>query len=297
MQDGRRGRRRIGALATGAIGGALNGWLIARWSLPPLMVTLGSLSLFRGLAEGLTGGIENYTGLPPGFLALGQGFLGAVPRPGAVAAAGGARVLGRGPSHDARPRVPAIGPTPAASRHAGLPSQAPLRAVCRLGALAGLAAIIYVAHLGQAKADAGTGYELTAITAVVLGGTAIAGGGGTVGGTLIGLTAMVVLQNGLRLAALPAELAGVLTGVLLVGAIGAPRVAALLASHPARRRSRRRCGTLSSPSSAASSRPARASSRAPTGGSCDRFSTGSPDRPPRRAVLPPRPPPRGSSSA
>ena len=80
------------------------------------------------------------------------------------------------------------------------------------GLAAGLAAIIYVAHLGQAKADAGTGYELTAITAVVLGGAAITGGVGSIGGTLLGLLAMVVLQNGLRLAALPAELAGILTG-------------------------------------------------------------------------------------
>ena len=82
-----------------------------------------------------------------------------------------------------------------------------------------MAAIIYVAHLGQAKADAGTGYELTAITAVVLGGAAITGGVGTIGGTILGLLAMVVLQNGLRLAALPAELAGILTGVLLMGAL------------------------------------------------------------------------------
>ena len=224
----------IGALAIGAVGGALNGWLIARWSLPPLMVTLGSLSLFRGLAEGLTGGIENYTGLPPGFLALGQGFVGAVPAqaPWLLLAALAYWVVvhrtTRGRAYFA------IGHNQAASRHAGLSVTKRLfELYVASGALAGLAAIIYVAHLGQAKADAGTGYELTAITAVVLGGTAISGGSGTIVGTLIGLTAMVVLQNGLRLAALPAELAGVLTGVLLVGAIGAPRVAALRASHPA----------------------------------------------------------------
>ena len=79
---------------------------------------------------------------------------------------------------------------------------------------------IYVARLGQAKADAGTGYELSAITAVVLGGTSIFGGRGSVAGTLLGLFAIAVLQNGLRLADLPAELAGVLTGVLLLAAIG-----------------------------------------------------------------------------
>ena len=197
------------------VGGALNGWLIARWSLPPLMVTLGSLSLFRGLAEGLTGGIENYTGLPPRFLALGQGFLGAVPAQARMAA----RRRSRTGSWSIAPRRGRASfrdrPQPGA-RHGtrGSPSRRRLfELYVASGALAGLAAIIYVAHLGQAKADAGTGYELTAITAVVLGGTAISGGSGTIVGTLIGLTAMVVLQNGLRLAALPAELAGVLTGV------------------------------------------------------------------------------------
>jgi len=82
-----------------------------------------------------------------------------------------------------------------------------------------LAAIIYVAHLGQAKSDAGTGYELVAITAVVLGGASIFGGRGTVLGTVLGLFAIVILQNGLRLSAQPAELAGILTGALLVGTI------------------------------------------------------------------------------
>src|SRR5207253_4856613 len=87
------------------------------------------------------------------------------------------------------------------------------------GIVSSMAAIVYVAHLGQAKADAGTGYELTAITAVVLGGTSIFGGRGSVHGTLLGLFAIVVLQNGLRLAALPAELAGILTGLLLLTTI------------------------------------------------------------------------------
>jgi rhamnose transport system permease protein len=83
---------------------------------------------------------------------------------------------------------------------------------------------LYVARLGQAKADAGTGFELTAITAVVLGGTSIFGGRGSVGGTLLGLATLGVLQNGLRLSDLPAELAGVVTAVLLVAALGAEKV-------------------------------------------------------------------------
>ena len=116
----------------------------------------------------------------------------------------------------------AIGFSPEGARHAGLPVERRLALVYVLsGLVASLAAVIYVAHLGQAKADAGTGYELLAITAVVLGGTSIFGGRGTIHGTLLGLFAIAVLQNGLRLADLPAELAGILTGVLLLVTIAA----------------------------------------------------------------------------
>src|SRR5262249_20345865 len=87
------------------------------------------------------------------------------------------------------------------------------------GLLSSLAAVVYVAHMGQAKADAGTGYELLAITAVVLGGTSIFGGRGSILGTVLGLFVIAGLQNGVRLADLPAGLAGVLTGVLLLATI------------------------------------------------------------------------------
>jgi rhamnose transport system permease protein len=219
----------LAALGVGAAGGTLNAWFVARWRLPPLMVTLGSLSLFRGLAEGLTGGVDNYTGLPRSFLALGQGFLGPMPIQ-APALVLGAIAIWLLVHRSTRGRVYfAVGNNEQATRFAGIDVS---RRVAELyvlsGLAAGLAAIIYVAHLGQAKADAGTGYELTAVTAVVLGGTAINGGSGTVLGTLLGLAAMVVLQNGLRLAALPAELAGVLTGGLLLAAIGLPALRRVL---------------------------------------------------------------------
>jgi rhamnose transport system permease protein len=95
------------------------------------------------------------------------------------------------------------------------------------GVVSSLAGIIYVAHLGQARADAGSGYELDAITAVVLGGTSVFGGRGTLGGTMLGLFALAILRNGLRLAALPSELAGVLTGALLLAAIAVDRLGGL----------------------------------------------------------------------
>ena len=107
----------------------------------------------------------------------------------------------------------AIGFSAAGARYAGIPVVRRLALVYVLsGVIASVAAIIYVAHLGQARSDAGSGYELDAITAVVLGGTSVFGGRGTLWGPLLGLFALSVLRNGLRLAALPSELAGVLTG-------------------------------------------------------------------------------------
>ena len=199
--------------------------LITRLRIPPLIVTLGSFSLFRGLAEGLTGGVDNFTNFPRPFLFLGQGYLfGEVPAQlpiFAVVAAAYWLLLHR--TTLGRAWV-AVGFSPEGARYAGLPVERRIALVYLLsGLVSSLAAIIYVAHLGQAKADAGTGYELLAITAVVLGGTSIFGGRGSVVGTLLGLFAIAVLQNGLRLADLPAELAGVLTGTLLLLAIGLDR--------------------------------------------------------------------------
>lgn len=209
------------AIAVGLLGGALNALLIARLKFPPLIVTLGTFSLFRGIAEGLTRGVENYSGFSPGFLFLGQGYVGGVIPAQLfvllVAVVGFSWWLhrtGYGRS------LYAIGYSAAGARYAGIPVGRRLGFVYVLSGLsASLAAVIYVAHLGQAKSDAGTGYELMAITAVVLGGASIFGGRGTVLGTMLGLFGIVILQNGLRLSGQPAELAGILTGVLLVATI------------------------------------------------------------------------------
>jgi rhamnose transport system permease protein len=202
-------------------GGALNALMISRLGFPPLIVTLGTYSLFRGAAEGLTRGIENYSGLPPGFLFLGQGYVaGFVPAQLFVLALA---ILGVGwwlhrTGHGRS--LYAIGFSPDGARYAGVPVKRRLALLYVLsGLLSGVAAIVYVAHLGQAKADAGTGYELMAITAVVLGGASIFGGRGTVLGTSLGLFAIAILQNGLRLSGAPAELSGILTGTLLVATI------------------------------------------------------------------------------
>jgi rhamnose transport system substrate-binding protein len=214
------------ALAAGAAGGALNAALVARLGIPPLIVTLGSMSLFRGIAEGMTGAAVNYTGFPHAFLAFGQGYLGGVipwqvPLFVAIFAAY-ATFLHRTPAGRA---VYAIGFGAPGARYAGIDVRRRLAGLyVATGMMASVAAIVYVSHLGQARADAGNGYELDAIAAVVLGGTSVFGGRGTLWGTLLGLAAISVLRNGFQLAALPSELAGVMTGGLLLATMALDRV-------------------------------------------------------------------------
>jgi rhamnose transport system permease protein len=208
------------ALGTGAIGGALNAFLITRLRLAPLIVTLATFSLFRGLAEALTHGVDTFTGFPESFLRLGQGqwlglpaqaplFLGIVVLTWLLVHR---TTFGRS--------CRAIGFAPEGARYAGLPVHKLVASVYLLsGVVAAIAAIVYTSRLGQAKADAGSGYELIAITAVVLGGTSIFGGVGSVHGTFLGVAAIAVLNNGLVHARQPRELAGVLTGALLILAL------------------------------------------------------------------------------
>lgn len=214
------------ALLAGCAGGGLNALLIARFRIPPLIVTLGTYSMFRGIAEGITGGAVNYSNFPRHFLFLGQGYLwGVIPAQVPLFALAFAAytillhrsTIGRG--------LYVIGFTQAGARYAGVPVSKRVGLVYLLsGIVSSVAAIVYVSHLGQAKSNAGTGYELDAITAVVLGGTSVFGGRGTLWGTLLGLFSISVLQNGLHLAALPSELTGVLTGTLLLVVISIDRL-------------------------------------------------------------------------
>ena len=222
-------------LALGALAGGLNATLITALRLPPLIVTLGTYSLFRGLAEAITHGAITYTDFPASFLFFGQERWLGLPTQAWIflGVALGVGLLVHRTTFGRAFRT--IGFSPEGARYAGLPVARRLALVYVLaGLIAAIAAIIYTARLGQAKADAGTGYELFAITAVVLGGTSIFGGSGTVHGTLLGVAAIAVLKNGL--ACLPVvmrmnaaeEMSGLLTGALLLLALTASVVPKIL---------------------------------------------------------------------
>lgn len=224
-------------LALGAVAGGVNATLITVLRLPPLIVTLGTFSLFRGLAEAITRGVDTFTNFPASFLFWGQDRWLGIPAQAPVFVAVSLilwllvhrTTFGRS--------LRTIGFSPEGARFAGLPVQRQLASAYVLaGVVAAIAAVIYTARLGQAKADAGTGYELYAITAVVLGGTSIFGGRGTVHGTLLGVAAIAVLNNGLVHARMPREAAGVLTGALLVLALASGVVPKLWADWRARRK-------------------------------------------------------------
>ncbi len=237
----------VAAIGFGAFGGGINALLITRLNLPPLIVTLGTFSLFRGLAEALTKGAESYSGFPPSFLALGNANVLGLPAQIWVflAVALGIGLLVHRTTFGRSFR--AIGYAPDGARYAGIPvARNTGLAYAIAGAVAGLAAVILVARLGEARANAGIGYELLAITAVVLGGVSIFGGSGTVAGTLLGWLALAILNNGLTrisgykimdqtVASVARELSGLLTGLLLLTALAIAASTKTLAVRRARK--------------------------------------------------------------
>ncbi len=238
-----------GAVVVGAIGGSINAALITRLNLPPLIVTLGTFSLFRGLAEALTKGAESYSNFSPSFLALGNSNLAGLPTQIWVFIAV-ALFIGLWVHRSTFGRsFRAIGFAPEGARYAGIPvARNTSLTYIVAGAIAGLAAVILVSRLGEARANAGIGYELLAITAVVLGGVSIFGGSGSVCGTLLGWISLAILNNGLTrissykifdqpVASVARELSGLLTGLLLLSALAIGALTKTLAVRRSRQQS------------------------------------------------------------
>lgn len=207
------------AIAAGTFAGLVNGLVITRFGVPPLIATLATLALYRGLAEGISQA-RSVRGYPDWFYGLGQGEIAGIPTQLAVLitiALAAAILLGM--TRVGR-TVYAIGSNEVAARFSGLPVDTTKLAVYTAsGFMAALAGVIFVSRVSTTRSDMGTGLELDAITAVVLGGTSIFGGRGTVLGTLIGLVLIQGLKNGLSLAGVKGEGTIVLIGVVLIATI------------------------------------------------------------------------------
>ncbi|HUR60332.1 MAG TPA: ABC transporter permease, partial [Opitutaceae bacterium] len=187
------------SLLTGLACGALNGALIAYVGLPAIIVTLATMEIPRGVALLYTGGYP-LTGLPSQFSPVGRGEVFGVHVPTWImfgTVIGGHVLLTRFVAGRA---LYAIGGNAEAARLSGVPVRRyTVLAYTLSGLTAALAGVVLSSRLMSGQPNAGVGFELDAIAAVVLGGTAIAGGRGSIAGTLIGAMLLGVLNNGLNL--------------------------------------------------------------------------------------------------
>lgn len=206
----------VATLVIGAVAGLLNGLIITRFRVPPLIATLGTLALYRGIAEGVSEA-RSVRGYPDWFYVLGQGQVLGVPTQlwiFLVVTVVAAVILGMTTWGRA---TYAIGSNETAARFSGLRVDwVKLAIYAASGCAAALAAIIFVSRVSTTRSDMGTGIELDAITAVVLGGTSIFGGRGTIVGTVLGLILIQALKNGLSLAGVKSDGTIVLIGAVLI---------------------------------------------------------------------------------
>ncbi|MDA8371600.1 MAG: ABC transporter permease [Nocardiopsaceae bacterium] len=209
----------LGGILTGAAFGMLNGALVAYLALPAFIVTLGGLTYLRGTAYLLTDG-RPLIADDLGFSLMGDGFIAVLPVP-VVIMLGVFLVLWflmRFTRFGTE--VYAIGGNPEAARLAGIKvKQTLLKVYVIAGACAGLAGVLFSARVMSGQPTAGETYELDAIAAVVLGGTSLLGGVGTVQRTLIGVMIMGVLSNGLLLLNVPFFYQLIIKGGVIVLAV------------------------------------------------------------------------------
>jgi len=206
-------------VALGAGAGLVNGILISRFAINPLIVTLGSRYLVYASANLLTSGFIQYNE-NPAFLMLGRGRVGIVPAP-VIVFLSIALISHLLLNHTtAGAALFAVGSNERAAFFSGLPSRR-LRALtyAATGACAAVAGVVLASRLGVASPDAGDGYELDAIAAVVIGGTSMFGGSGGVGRTIAGVLLLGVLTNVLILAGQSYEAQRIASGVIIISAV------------------------------------------------------------------------------
>ncbi|MGX5843171.1 ABC transporter permease [Mesorhizobium sp. ArgA1] len=210
----------LACMATGAVCGFLNGWISTRWKIPSFIVTLGMLNMAAGAARVVSDN-STITGLPQGFVDFGNliigGFLPSIFLIAVLVIAAGWFVLrftvfGR--------MIFAVGTNDEAVRLSGHnPDFYKIAAFTISGLTAGIAAMVYLLRLNIGSPIAGVGYELNAIAAVIIGGTSLSGGKGSIIGTLVGACILQVLSTGLQLLGVGDNFKPIVIGLVIVLAV------------------------------------------------------------------------------
>jgi rhamnose transport system permease protein len=229
----------LAGVLVGVVCGAVNGAVTAVGKVPSLVVTLGTLYVFRGIDYAWAGGRQiNAADLPDSLLTLGSGrFLG-VPYLVAIAVILVAVAAYALRSYRSGRELYAIGSNPEAAVLAGIPVGRRLFAAFVLsGAVAGLAGVLFTARYGTVDATAGTGFELQVISAVVVGGVAIFGGSGSVVGAALGALLLSTIGSAIVVLRVPSFWQQAIVGALLIGAIALDRLLALRIAAALRQRS------------------------------------------------------------
>lgn len=209
----------IACIGAGALAGFVNGKIVTRAFVPAFIATLGMLGIARGVALVISDGRVIY-GLPEGLLYLGQGRPLGIPSPVII------MILTAVVTHYVLAftrfgrYTMAIGDNENAARTAGINVEKHRVILYTLsGGLAGLAGMLFMARINSGDPTAGISYELTAITAAIIGGTNLFGGRGSILGTMIGALIMGVLQNGLNLLAVQSYYQQMAIGSVLILAV------------------------------------------------------------------------------
>lgn len=206
-------------LAVGAILGLVNGVIVAYLNAPPFITTLGTMSVFRGLALVFSGG-RPLMGINPSFVSGFTGFIAGVPKQFllalAVVAAGGYLLN--------RTTIGRVATVMGGNERCALVSGLPTRGYKVLfyvitGILGGIGALMLTAMMAVAEPIAGNFYELDAVAVVVIGGTNLMGGFGTVTGTLVGAILLGIVRNGLNLLGVPANFQQLIVGLIIMIAV------------------------------------------------------------------------------